>query len=173
VAALSAQAGTITINSTTLGGPTWNRPVAGGPPVPPLSGVGTAVAYDVFAFTVDTDGNYTFLSTATSPSNWDNYSFLYQISFSPVAQFTNILIGNDDNPNIGLSGFSYGLTAGMNYFFVATGFANGDAGDYSLEINGPGEIIPGSSSEVPEPATASLFLLGGAGLLWVGKMRRR
>ena len=111
--ASTASADTITYTGTTVGGPTWNRPVANGnlPPVSPPSGVGTAVAYSVQAFTVSLAGLYSLQSTAVTPSAWDNSSFLYVNSFNPASQFTNILIGNDDNPSTGLSGFSINLLA--------------------------------------------------------------
>ena len=167
---LSLQA--VVINDTTLGGPTWNRPLAGVPPVG-LSGVGTAVPYDVTAFTVDANGSYTFLSTGTTPVNWDNYAILYQTNFNAASPLTNVLVSNDDNPGIGLAGFTISLTSGPNYFFVESGFGNADAGAYSLSITGPGNITLGSASEVPEPATAGLFALGGAALLLARKLRRQ
>ena len=100
---------------TTAGGPTWNRPIGGTPPIV-LSGIGTAVPYDLFSFYVSAAGTYSFVSTA----NWDNYTFLYRDSFSPTDQFTNVLIGNDDNPSVGSSGFNFDLQTGVNYFLVVT-----------------------------------------------------
>ena len=48
LAATIASAGVLTINDTTAGNPTWNRPIANGTSAPTqLSGTGTAVAYDV------------------------------------------------------------------------------------------------------------------------------
>lgn len=155
-------AATLSYSGTTAGGPTWNRPIAGNPPVPPISGVGTAVRYDVYAFSVDTDGVYSFSSTATSPANWDNYTFLYEINFNPANPFANVLIGNDDNPNVGLSGFSKALTTGLNYYLITTGFGNNDAGSFTNEIRGPGNINPA----VPEPTTCVLSGLGLAAFAW-------
>ncbi len=158
-AAMVGQANAIVVVGTTAGGALWNRPVAGNPPTPPASGVGTAVPYTVLPFTVSSAGTYVFQSTATAPANWDNYAFLYQTAFSAAAPFTNVLIGSDDNPSIGLAGFSYALTTGTNYYFITTGFANTDFGAYSNSITGPGSV-----NVVPEPETYGLMLLGLAGV---------
>jgi hypothetical protein len=158
----AANAADISIDSTTVGGPTWNRPVFGEPPVPPLSVVGTNVRYDVTEFTVSQNGAYDFLSVATDPAGWDNYVFLYQTSFDPTDPFTNVIIGNDDFPDIGTAGFDgVGLTAGTSYFFVTTGFANDNAGAYTLRISGPGDITVGGNA-IPEPATWALMIGGFA-----------
>jgi hypothetical protein len=89
----------------TTGQPTWNRPIAGVPPTS-LSGVGTAVRYDVLSFNVDIAGSYLFNGTST----YDNYGFLYQGAFDPAAQFTNVIIGNDDDG----SSLDYGFTTTLN-----------------------------------------------------------
>jgi hypothetical protein len=159
-------AASLTYSGTTAGGPTWNRPVAGNPPIPPASGVGTAVPYHVYAFSVDTGGVYSFSSTATSPVNWDNYTFLYETSFNPAIPFTDVLVGNDDVLNIGLSGFSETLTAGVNYYFITTGFDNIDAGTFENSIRGPGNINPSLDPAVPEPSTILLSGLGLAAFAW-------
>ena len=171
--ASSALADTVTFTGTTAGGPTWNRPVAGTPPVPPPSGVGTNVPYSVTQLTVGTSGSYVFQSTATNPAGWDNYTFLYQNSFNPLSQFTNVLIGNDDNPTIGLSGFTINLTAGTTYFFINTGFENTDFGQWSATVTGPGTIIVGGGANVPEPNTMILLGSGLSGLIAIARRRRK
>lgn len=165
---LAAPATAITINGDTTGGATWNRTVGGAPPSPPLSGVGTAVRFETTAFTVTTSGSYDFLSTA----GYDNYLHLYQGAFNPLSQFDGLLIANDDFPFIGTSGFSFNLLAGTSYFAVASGFGNTDFGAYVLEINGPGAVIPGSGSVVPEPASWAM-LIAGFGLVGATMRRRR
>ncbi len=166
-----ASAGTLTVNGTTAGGPTWNRPLAGNPPTG-LSGVGTAVPYDVFGFVVDVAGAYDFLDVATNPTNWDNYLFLYQNAFNPAAPLTNVIIGNDDFPtsNIGVSGFNgVSLATGVSYYLVTTGFANSDSGAYTATITGPG--TPSLINQIPEPGSLALAL-AGVGLL-APRLRRR
>lgn len=158
VSASAASAGSIVFTGDTTNGPTWTRPVANGPnpPVPPPSGVGTATPYRFHQFAVSQSGSYSFNSVAAA--GWDNYLFLYQNNFNPLSPFTNVLIGNDDNPTVGVSGFSFNLVAGTTYFVVNTGFDNVSFGQYRLTIDGPGNI-----TAVPEPATWAL-MIGGFGL---------
>src|SRR5580698_4690093 len=81
-----AHATSIAYNGTTLGGPTWNRPVENGDDPPTdLSGDGDAVPFDVHEFTVDTAGIYALVSNAIDPFGWDNYTFLYVNTFDPTA----------------------------------------------------------------------------------------
>ena len=155
--ALPAQA--IVVVGTTTGAPTWNRPLAGTPPTA-LSGVGTAVPYTVLPFTVSTSGSYVVQSTATAPASWDNFTVLYQTAFSAATPLVNALVANDDNPSIGLAGFTSALTAGTSYFLITTGFGNTNFGEYSNSITGPGTI-----TVVPEPGSVALLGLGLATVL--------
>ncbi|MBI4892537.1 MAG: PEP-CTERM sorting domain-containing protein [Acidobacteria bacterium] len=172
LASLSAFGATLNYSATTVGGPTWNRPVEGTPPNS-ISGVGTVVAYDVLPFWVDLSGSYTFQNTGVTPANWDNYTFLYVTSFNPAAQLTNVIIGDDDNLVIGLSGFTTNLTASTQYYFVTTGFGNTDAGAFNLEISGQGNITAGQvNGQVPEPSTWALAGLGLAALSVISRRRK-
>ncbi len=164
LASLPAQA--LDITGTTVGAPLWNRPLAGTPPTG-LSGVATAVPYTALTFTVSAAGSYSFLSTATNPANWDNYSFLYLGSFIAAAPLLNALVGNDDfNSTTGLSGFSATLNTGTSYVFVTTGFSNSSAGAYLTSINGPGSI-----NVVPEPGTYGLMGAGALAVLLAARRR--
>lgn len=123
-----AQAGVLTFTDTTVGGPTWNRPLT----TTTLSGVGTNVAYDVTQFPVDQTGSYSVLSQSLVPAAWDNYLVLYANAFSATSPLANIVVLNDDLTvgSFGTAGFTLNLTAGINYFLVETGFSNTSAGSY-------------------------------------------
>jgi hypothetical protein len=165
----TASAGSLTYMGNTAGGPTWNRPVEGEPPTE-LSTVGTAVPYSVTCIMVDFSNPYTFKSTATNPVNWDNFLALYQGSFNPNRPLDNVLVTNDDNPTVGMAGFTIALAAGTHYFVVTTGFANTDAGAFTNTIS---DQMGGTITVCPEPP--SLVSAGTAvlvGLLYAWRRRR-
>ena len=154
----------LTYNGTTVGGPTFNRPLANGNNAPTsLSGTGTAVPYDFVMFTVATTGTYNFLSTSTT-AGYDNYTVLYQGAFNAASPLTGVLIANDDLTSTTTSGFSKALTAGTTYTFVTTGFSNTSAGTFTDAI---------TLSAVPEPNTWAMVGAGLAGLVVVQRLRRR
>ncbi len=147
-------AGSFTYTGTTVGEPTWHRPVANGANVPvKLAPAAKAVSFSAFEFNVDTTGLYNFLSTSTTPTNWDNYTFLYVNGFDSTKPLDNIVIANNDFPTKGVSGFNnVSLTAGLNYFLVTSGFANADQGDFSNTIANASRIIAGPATAIPTPA---------------------
>jgi hypothetical protein len=126
--------GQFTYTGTTVGGPTWNRPIDNfDDPPTDLSGTGTAVPYHVETFTVSTSGIYDLSSISTS--DWDNYTFLYEGAFNAASPLTNVLLGNDDNVDIGVSGFlGVSLTTGQSYSLVTTGYENDDAGGFENAV---------------------------------------
>jgi hypothetical protein len=167
-----ANASTIIYTGTTAGGPTWNRPVANDldPPIE-LSSDGDAVPYDAHGFTVDTAGLYSLFSAATDPFGWDNYTFLYVTSFDPTNPLQNVVIGNDDDPVTGSSGFDATLITNTNYFLVTTGFADFDAGAFqnTIDLLQAETIPPDPGASAPEPNTLFLF---GAGIVLAGVGRK-
>ena len=168
-AVLASPAAAVTVIGTTAAGPVYNRPLAGTPPTG-LSAVGTAVGYDVQAFTVSTSGTYTFLMTQLTV--FDTFLGLHATSFNPLSALTNAIVYNDDLApgNFTQSGFTSVLTAGTSYFAIATGFANTDRGRYSLEITGPGTITIGGA--VPEASTWAM-IIAGFGIVGAALRRRR
>jgi len=119
----------------------WDRPFAGGTC---CSGLGP-VSYHVYGpFTVDTAGDYTFDSAQTG--GWDGYIFLYQDCFDPLDQLNGFVDGDDDGPGgIGTSQMlDVALTTGTDYYYITTGFAAGDFGDFVTTISGPGNVICGT-----------------------------
>ena len=156
-----SHAGTISYLGTTFSGPLWNRPNAGNPPVSPLSGIGTAVPFSVQPFSVSQSGLYDFMSLSVAPTAWDNNLYLYRTSFNPLSPLTNAIIGNDDFPDIGMSGFSgVSLAPSTNYLLVTTGFTNTSFGSFSNTVTGPGSIILPGSASVPEPTSIVIYGLG-------------
>ncbi len=125
--------------STTVGRPSWNRPSANGNAVP-VSISGVLAPYDTIGFTVTNSGTYTLTSTATNPTGWDTYLFLYSTAFDATAPLNQVLIGDDDDAGNYNSQFSYTLQAGITYYAVVTAYGTNQAGDYTLRISGPGNV---------------------------------
>jgi hypothetical protein len=95
---------------------------------------------------------------------------LYRTAFSPTAQLTNVIIGDDDNSTVPGSfqdyQFTTTLATGTNYFLVSTGYNNGDSGAFTTTITGPGNVL----TAVPEPFTIIGTLVGGTAAL---RMRKK
>lgn len=167
-----SSAGMVTYLGTTIGQLTWNRPNAGDPPIPPVSGIGTAVPYSVQEFTVSQSGAYDFISSSVIPTDWDNNLYLYQAEFNPLTPLNNIIVGNDDFPDVGRSGFnSVNLSAATSYFLVTTGFNNASSGSYSNTVTGPGDIV--LIAPVPEPSSMVLLAVSACSLYASRRIRGR
>lgn len=149
IAAKPAKASIFTYQGDTTNQPIWRRTAPGNPPVL-ITGerdgtLGMSVRYSVFNFIVDQSGLYNFASAvpgATSPTDgdWDNFLVLYQDSFSPIQQLTNVLIASTA-PNDGTLAFSRELIAQRPYFLVTTGRRVTDFGAFTNKISGSGQIV--------------------------------
>ena len=150
-------AATLNYSGDTTGEPTQTRPSENGN-LPPIDLFDIA-NYQSQPFYVDVNGSYNFFSLAVSPANWDNYLFLYQNSFDPFNPLSNVIIGNDDFPIPGRSGFNgVGLTADIQYFLVTTGFGDMFFGTYDNSISGLG-IVTAGTLPVPFEFSPTLGLM--------------
>lgn len=157
----------------TAGDPVFNRPLSGNPPGG-LSGVGTAVTYDLFPFFVTAADTYTLQTLTASltpvPAD-DTFLVLYQTAFNPLVPLNNFLLADDDAGPGALSLMTPLLSPGTQYFMVVTTFGNGVLGSYTGSI-----VNPGSGTAVfglvPEPSSA-LMLLSALGVGGLVAARRR
>ena len=157
----SVMAGTTSYSGDTTGNPTWNR-TAG---TSGLSGIGTAVPYETQAFSVSLSGNYTI--TSTYEYGYDGYLHLYEGSFDPTDQFTNLMAADDDyNGLYGAQMADVSLASGTDYIVVNSGFSNYDFGAYATTVTGPGAIQIGAGCPtVPVPSSLGLVAVGCLSLL--------
>ncbi|WP_218080558.1 PEP-CTERM sorting domain-containing protein [Anthocerotibacter panamensis] len=152
-----AAAATFTYDGTTVGAPTWNRPIEDGSA---LSANGNAVPFSVFQFQVTQAGDYTFNSQQAGTFN--GFIFVYQGTFNPLTPLNNFLAANNNitpgnQTQSRIQNLS--LVTGLDYFFVTTGVQNTDFGTFRNSIlGGPGDAVP-----TPEPASVVGFLALGAG----------
>ncbi|MEH2376743.1 PEP-CTERM sorting domain-containing protein [Nostoc sp.] len=148
--------------------PIWRRVAPGNPPTL-ISGekdgnLGMSVPYSVFDFTIDQSGLYTISgdSEPTPPANrkWDIFLALYQESFNPTEQLTNVLIANTTTNGSTVT-FDRELVTGQKYFLVTTGRRVNDFGAFTNTISGSGKIVavPESDSILGTLAVVSVGLL--------------
>jgi len=166
--ATHALAATMVFTGDTTGGLTYNRPLSGRPPST-LSAVGTAVRFVVTPFTVTQSGNYNF----NNSSDHDSFLGVHQNAFVSSTPLLNALAYDDDaGPGSDSSISALALSSGVSYFAVSSGFANTDFGSFTLTIDGPGNILGGSSAAVPEPTTWAM-MIAGFGMIGFGLRSRR
>nr|WP_322713305.1 hypothetical protein [Nostoc sp. ChiSLP03a]MDZ8214426.1 hypothetical protein [Nostoc sp. ChiSLP03a] len=125
--------------------------------------------YSVFDFTVDRSGLYNISgeSEPTPPANrkWDIFLALYQDSFNPTEQLTNVLIANTTTNGSTVT-FNRELLTGQKYFLVTTGRRVNDFGQFSNTISGLGQITP-----VPESDSIPAMLVTGGITLLLSKRK--
>ena len=163
-----SKAAIFTYQGDTTNEPIWRRVAPGNPPTL-ISGekdgnLGMSVPYSVLDFTVDQSGLYTINgeSEPTPPANrkWDIFLALYQDSFNPTEQLTNVLIANTTT-NGSTVNFNRELITGQKYFLVTTGRRVNDFGRFSNTISGSGQITP-----IPESdSIPTVLVTGGITLL--------
>ena len=126
----------------------------------------TQVAYDVYQFTVDTSGSYTFSISGTNPLPALVSLYLFEGSFNPAAALPTCIAGDNSVPVT----FTEALTAGTTYFAVPFDDTFLQFGSpYTLTIEGPGNILV--VARVPEPSSA-LLALGGLAAFAAHRRRR-
>ena len=123
---------------------------------------GNAVPYDLLTFEVNAAGTYQFLSMA----DFDSAIFLYADGFDATSPTDFLIAHNNNLLSPDTSGFVAFLVPTVRYTVVLTGLEDGDFGNYSLTIGGPGSVI----SAVPEPST---WLMLAFGLAAITLARRR
>lgn len=155
--AATARADIVTWTGDTTGGPTVNLTALGAD--------ATATPYSATHFTVDVGGEYSFLLTGAHGT--DNVSLLYENAFDPFDVETNLVNLADDDVSLNTSSLAVELAVGTTYVYVIAGYGDGDFGEYSVTVGGPGLA---TVSAVPEP---SAWLMLGLGLAAVGCAARR
>lgn len=126
------------------GGPTWDRVYINGDGTSgscTISGVGP-VSSEVILFHVDTTGLYTIYTAWTG---YDGFLNLYENTFNPLDQCLDHIALDDDGPG-GLADseiIDISLTAGLQYYLIANGYAAGDEGPFAGTFNGVGTAILG------------------------------
>ncbi|REJ74053.1 MAG: hypothetical protein DWQ36_09225 [Acidobacteria bacterium] len=122
-----------TFSGNTENGPTFNRPVGGGPSVST-----SLVRYRVQRFRLEQDSSCYIVSA----QDYDGYLHLYRNSFNPALPLVNLVDGDDDAElGIGTSRIpadlntnSVALTAGT-YFLVTSGFSASSQGFFQNTIH--------------------------------------
>ncbi|MBX3315689.1 MAG: hypothetical protein KF902_02360 [Phycisphaeraceae bacterium] len=152
-------------NGDTTGAPTFNRALAGNPPTG-LSGVGTAVAYEVIPMYTNINASVIFDIIAAGPG-FDTFMHLYGPGgFNPASALSNVIIGDDDSGAGANSLFTTNLMGGTQYYVVVSGFDNGDFGTFTLQMSSTSADI--TIGMIPAPS--ALAMLGLTGL--VARRRR-
>jgi hypothetical protein len=158
--AAPSQAGLLPFAGDTTLSPTFNRPVTNGTA---LSGVGTAVRYDVIEFYSTEADTVRFETLSARWSGQDTMLFLYT-GFNPASPLSQFRAGHDDIGPSMLSRLIFNISANTQYQLVITSFENAMFGAYTGEISSEVMLtlgrLPTSQGNVPLPGTVALLGLG-------------
>ncbi|MCC5786010.1 MAG: dockerin type I repeat-containing protein [Phycisphaerales bacterium] len=98
------------------------------------------VEYETVEFTVSESGSYDLAQL--SPDH-DGYLHIYEGSFDPNDQFTNLIAANDDGPLLGIRSSvvtDVFMSTGTTYIAVVSAWSAGSgSGPFTLNALGPGE----------------------------------
>jgi hypothetical protein len=109
--------------------------------------------FDVYSFTVTTNGLYAF-DMCNGATSFNGFASLYQNAFNinnPCDMAANHIISDDNgNPNAGVcdndARISASLVTGVTYYLVTTTLSSDTTGDYNWTfVSGPGNIVNNDS----------------------------
>lgn len=92
--------------------------------------------FQAFELVVNQTGFYNL----SSISNFDTFGYLYDWNFYPSDPTINMINSDDDGANHTQFRLTYVLQAGVRYILVATSFASGVTGPFTVSAVGPGQI---------------------------------
>ena len=164
---LAAPADVEMYTGTTAGGPEWDRP--GQDPSNCIPS-GYLVRYSDQPFFVAADG----ICDIDSQQEYDGYLHVYEISWDPLDQCTNLIAADDDGDGgIGTSNiYGLGVTAGVTYWVVTSGYYTGDEGSFSNTISCDVDVTLGMPAPTMNSAwMAALILVLLAGGLLITRFR--
>lgn len=107
--------------------------------------------YDVYEFTVDTNGVFAIVMDEADFEFSDDPTFwLYEDDFDPGDPFGNLIVFDDDGGEGLLPMLEVSLTECTQYILVVTSYWSEDTGTYAFHMTGEGNIGPNAcNSEGP------------------------
>ncbi len=147
---LAAPEDTEVYSGTNAGGPLWDRPLSL-PPTCSISGLGP-VNYSDQPFFVDAAGT----CDITSVQDYDGYLHVYEVSWDPLDQCTNLIALDDDGAGgIGTSDIlGLPVNSGVVYWIVTSAFSAGQTGVFTNTVDCDVDVTLGQ----PVPVMGSRWL---------------